>query len=139
AECRKDNANLVKIESHAETNWLKVFAGSLDRPWIGANDRAREGDWRWVGDNSKLTFKNWYPGMPDNTRNEDCAHIYPGWKWNDGSCSSGKQFICEKEGRVLGRNRWCWPGNCGNNNYAKDCQCVSPSFTTVVDDKPITM
>ncbi|XP_069134358.1 uncharacterized protein [Argopecten irradians] len=44
---------------------------------------------------------------------------------SDITCS---QWTCSWE------DRWCWPGNCGNSNYAKDCQCESPSFTTVVDD-----
>ncbi|XP_069134360.1 uncharacterized protein [Argopecten irradians] len=38
------------------------------------------------------------------------------------------------KGTCSWEDRWCWPGNCGNSNYAKDCQCESPSFTTVVDD-----
>ncbi|XP_021374355.1 uncharacterized protein LOC110463804 [Mizuhopecten yessoensis] len=31
-------------------------------------------------------------------------------------------------------DRWCWPGSCGSDNYARDCRCDSESFTTVFDD-----
>lgn len=87
---------LATITTTGENNFI------LDRvsgtAWIGASDRATEGDWRWVtgpeaaqngGAGRRLTdgFTNWAPGEPNNSGDEDYAHMMdwsnPAGQWND--------------------------------------------------------
>jgi hypothetical protein len=66
--------------------------------WIGANDREIEDDWIWESDKSKLLFKNWHDGEP-NDSNEDCVHMKLAnsqYKWNDNECYNLFLYICEK-------------------------------------------
>lgn len=67
--------------------------------WIGAHDFVSEGRFVWEADNASLTFTDWYPGEPNNSRNkEDCACMNPTitYRWNDNSCSKTFYYICEK-------------------------------------------
>ena len=68
--------------------------------WIGANDHAREGQYRWVSDDSRVSFTEWDKYQPDNyANNEDCAQIWNrsnGYQWNDLTCTSRINFLCEK-------------------------------------------
>ena len=56
--------------------------------WIGATDKANEGDWRWI-DGTKLssTYSNWNSGEPNDSSGEDyCQYYISGstkGKWND--------------------------------------------------------
>jgi hypothetical protein len=68
--------------------------------WIGANDKAKEGQYRWVSDDSNVAFTKWDRNQPDDIfNNEDCVEIWKrsnGYKWNDGTCTSRMNFMCEK-------------------------------------------
>uniref|UniRef100_A0A8C7GX86 C-type lectin domain-containing protein n=1 Tax=Oncorhynchus kisutch TaxID=8019 RepID=A0A8C7GX86_ONCKI len=72
------------------------------RVWIGLNDSVKEGTWKWV-DGTPLTTRYWYSKQPDNAGpngDEDCAEIHkdqsPLKAWNDMSCDSKLNWICEK-------------------------------------------
>jgi collectin sub-family protein 12 len=70
--------------------------------WIGLTDADREGDFKWVDDNSRISFSDWCPPQPDNGGNkEDCTHIYAKWeyKWNDLNCLTPVKYICEEKKR----------------------------------------
>ena len=49
--------------------------------WLGATDRQREGDFKWIDAEAKLenlTITNWRQGEPNNGNgnvNEDCVNI----------------------------------------------------------------
>ncbi|XP_021339975.1 perlucin-like protein [Mizuhopecten yessoensis] len=95
--CQSHESNLVKVETLEENLWLKTFATLSDYPWIGANDREKEGDWRWISDNSTVEFSDWGRAEPSNTGgNEHCAQIIT--QWNDQVCTMPYGIICEKEG-----------------------------------------
>jgi len=67
--------------------------------WIGANDIAKEDNWVWESDKSKLFFNDWHVGEPNNVLNEDCSEIRwhnPLYKWNDVPCQHHNLYICEK-------------------------------------------
>ena len=68
--------------------------------WIGANDIDIEDDWIWESDKSKLLFRDWHVGEPNNNNNdEDCGIMRLDnslYRWNDGSCKNIKLYICEK-------------------------------------------
>jgi len=50
-------------------------AGGVAYVWLGANDAATEGSWRWAKDDSSLSYMNWGSGAlgsePDNYSNQD--------------------------------------------------------------------
>jgi C-type mannose receptor len=68
--------------------------------WIGLTDTDTEGLFKWVDDNSRATFTDWYQSQPDNGGNiEDCVHFKAIWnmQWNDRGCLSTEKSICEKK------------------------------------------
>lgn len=95
------NYDLVKINNYAEEYWLHYQEESRGggRWWIGANDRSKEGVWRWSVDNHLLGYTNWDAGEPNNYGSgEDCA--VDGWSggtWRDVKCSLYRRYICESE------------------------------------------
>ncbi|MDE0323153.1 MAG: sigma-70 family RNA polymerase sigma factor [Candidatus Poribacteria bacterium] len=78
-----EGAHLVTINDEAEQNWLQIVFGSQPS-WIGLNDIAQEGEWRW--DNGEpLTYTNWGFQEPNDTSNgnEDCVIMGPSGEWED--------------------------------------------------------
>ncbi|EAT43934.2 AAEL004679-PA [Aedes aegypti] len=70
-----------------------IYNKSWTSVWIGANDRAKEGEFVWQPTGQKVKYSNWRIKMPDNyLGNENCVHIFysPGFrfKWNDWPCTS---------------------------------------------------
>uniref|UniRef100_A0A671UBI8 C-type lectin domain-containing protein n=1 Tax=Sparus aurata TaxID=8175 RepID=A0A671UBI8_SPAAU len=110
--CRRDGADLVKIESEDEQSFLiqKVkdkMVEDEDKFWIGLTDSVTEGTWLWTDGsplNKSLTF--WARGQPDNWKGEnadgeDCVRMAEisrlGLKgWFDKSCTAPQKRICEK-------------------------------------------
>ncbi len=90
---------LATLTSQAESDFSGEQANGTG--WIGASDAAVEGEWRWVtGPESGTVFWNglaggstpnyafWNSGEPNNSGNEDYAHIThpnvnPNGSWND--------------------------------------------------------
>lgn len=68
--------------------------------WIGANDIAKEGNWIWESDKSKLFFSDWHVGEPNTGgANEDCVKIRWAislYRWNDARCEKLNLYISEK-------------------------------------------
>lgn len=84
--------HLVTMNNQTEnsyvTNNFGRFGGTNHQLWIGFNDVATEGTFRWSsGETSAFTF--WAPGEPNNAlTGEDFAAIYPpghpqAGRWND--------------------------------------------------------
>lgn len=126
ARCAAEGMHLVWVESAAENvalvSAVEASGASVDRVWIGAADRAEEGEWTWVsgwtaagtpfwsglsaeeGGVSVLgRYANWAALRPNAGvgSTEDCATITldrtglePG-TWNDDVCSGTSPFICE--------------------------------------------
>lgn len=87
---------LITLTSAAEQAFYIAAFGAVDG-WIGANDRAVEGEWRWAdgpeagvlfwegGPSGTVTgFASWNVGEPNNVGagGEDVAH-FQGGLWND--------------------------------------------------------
>ena len=103
ADCRSAGAHLVKVTSQEELDYLfftfvkPLHSGSA---WIGLN--LKEGSFYWT-DNSKLQYKNWNYGEPNNFNgNEHCVEIYVNnGRWNDIPCFYKRPYVCEKGNVVI--------------------------------------
>ncbi|XP_062384391.1 C-type lectin domain family 4 member E-like isoform X2 [Sardina pilchardus] len=106
--CITLGGHLIIVNNQEEQNFLAAQAKGVSH-WIGLNDRAVEGQWRWV-DNISLNETGaifWYkrsdPNQadePDNWKKEDplgenCASIYLTADWHDNSCKTNYPFVCE--------------------------------------------
>ncbi|KAK5621544.1 hypothetical protein CRENBAI_001598 [Crenichthys baileyi] len=100
-DCRTRGADLVVINNKNEQTFLSTFAER--HTWIGLNDKETERSWKWV-DATPITLTFWANNQPDNGGGEpkwgeeDCVHVKPEENslWNDRSCSTSLQWICEK-------------------------------------------
>ncbi|GAB6032983.1 Fc fragment of IgE, low affinity II, receptor for (CD23) [Chamberlinius hualienensis] len=66
--------------------------------WLGATDAGVEGKWIWISNNSSMIYKDWNPGEPSNTNNnENCleATAWSNWRWNDAWCLKKQPYICQ--------------------------------------------
>uniref|UniRef100_A0A673Y110 C-type lectin domain-containing protein n=1 Tax=Salmo trutta TaxID=8032 RepID=A0A673Y110_SALTR len=102
-DCLERGADLVIINSDKEQEFLfNLNKGT----WIGLTDSVTEGTWRWVDGTPLTNPRYWYQPQPDNGGGlakygeEDCVHIQqhqsPLEAWNDLSCDSKLNWICEK-------------------------------------------
>lgn len=84
------------------------YGGAL---WLGLTDEAEEGVWRWV-DGSLLTYSRWHPGEPNNSGNEDFAHVWDGGRttWNDLPGSSALPYLLERGTTALASLSWTQSG-----------------------------
>ena len=74
-----------------------AFLGSV---WLDATDSAREGTYRWMATNERLSYTNWRPGEPSASGNpgEDCVVMYSSdGEWNDVGCGSRRSSACEMD------------------------------------------
>lgn len=85
-----DQATAVAVAAAAR-------ARSRGRWWIGLDDRATEGAFRWPG-GAVPGYTRWHRGEPDNsTCNQDCAVIDTERKgeWYDTHCGQPLPFVCQ--------------------------------------------
>jgi hypothetical protein len=97
-------AHLVSVTT-AEEHGLAFEMIGARSVWMGASDRALEGEFRWVTGEPML-FTAWAPGEPNNgapsTTPENCAILLnddatrPG-TWDDRACGSTRAYLCERE------------------------------------------
>jgi len=69
---------------------------SRDHGWsvhIGFTDKSHESEWGW-SDGSRVIFKNWARGEPNNYQNEDCGALLHNGYWNDEDCTVKATFLC---------------------------------------------
>lgn len=117
SSCQAQGMRLAWLESKAENDavWAKVSAiQSVAEVWIGATDRATEGDWSWDGQGGVQfwdggangspvdgAFVAWAADTPNNSQvtspdGEDCAALLmTGGTWGDRTCSIKYAYLCE--------------------------------------------
>ena len=102
AGCRDVGYELATIDGAEEQAfvWDKASAGGEAGYWIGINDVASEGDYRW-SDGTPVTFTAWFEGQPNDGAagaSEDCGFMTRDLDgaWSDGTCSLSFGAICER-------------------------------------------
>jgi hypothetical protein len=93
AQCQAIGADLAVITSAADNAFFTSVLG-MNEAFVGANDRAVEGTFRWV-DDSVLTYTNWRTGEPSNGGGgyqEDCIILQGQLDgvWDDRPCDSSE-------------------------------------------------
>ena len=88
--------SLAVVQSESENEILRSLVGGSD-VWIGANDKASEMNWVWVG-GGEWVYENWRSGEPNNSGNEDCAVLQgnQGGRWDDRPCAQSFPYLCER-------------------------------------------
>ena len=96
AKCKSEGADLVKISSTAENNFVANNKKSSNA-WLGLR-RGSDHKFYWT-DGTRVVFTSWGRGEPnDSGGSEDCGHMWNRrrTKWNDAQCSNRWTYVCEK-------------------------------------------
>ncbi|XP_052776852.1 brevican core protein-like isoform X2 [Mya arenaria] len=99
--CRMFGGTLAEARTTAERDYITSVVKHHSRKyWIGLNDLSLEDEWRWIGSGKLAVATLWYPGQPDNDKNnENCVYTdgsHDG-KWIDEQCPDHfNYYICEK-------------------------------------------
>ena len=83
-------------------SWLRTAVdgagGSGLGYWIGFNDAAVEGTFRWTN-SVAAAYTNWSAGQPSNGGgNEDYSEVLATGSWNDANTSATRIYVIEMEG-----------------------------------------
>jgi len=108
AGCGNLQGQLVQIDSESENAFVNANRNA-SRVWIGGNNRAVNGTWRWANASSEsgdtfwtggasgrsyfARYANWAAGSPDSS-SAMCASM-SGLTWVAGSCDTNAGFVCE--------------------------------------------
>jgi hypothetical protein len=113
AYCQTGGMTLVRIDNATENTFVLsrgtangVFVTPLFFAYLGSNDQAAEGEWRWVdgtlfwngGTNGSLEpgmYANWDNKSPSTTSIQRCSGMLATGLWQDRSCTALAPFICE--------------------------------------------
>ena len=63
--------------------------------WLGLNDEAAEGDFRWEHDGMTPHFTAWGSSEPNGGTYDNCVMGRSIYTWNDAPCSVSTNVICE--------------------------------------------
>ena len=103
--CQRFGADLVKIESQGETEFINAtWMSSLEKMWIGLNDLEVQSVWKWSEGTSLGVYSNWGHRKLSNWKNQDCVVIARGFigadffdaQWNNVACGRTYSYVCEK-------------------------------------------
>ena len=91
--CMNQGATLATINSYAD--WSRsVWAHPGATVWIGLNDAAVEGTWRWDSNDAVTAYMRWDGGEPNNAGNEDYTHQKVNGLWNDVPTTVSARSLC---------------------------------------------
>ncbi|CAC5361412.1 MRC [Mytilus coruscus] len=101
-KCKEIGGYLVKIDDSSENSWVqqRISKSKKTHYWLGITDVVN-GDWRWIYDQTQLSYKNFISGRPlptsnSNSANYNCIIMYYGnGGWRDHPCNSGFPYVCE--------------------------------------------
>lgn len=91
---------LMKLKKCTISNFINECLQTVAY-WIDFTDIGTEGKWVTLS-TGKSEYTRWQSGQPDNYRgNQNCAYNIKG-SWDDHSCKSTYQVLCEASGTL-----WC--------------------------------
>jgi len=98
--CAARGEALARIDDEAQRRALhdalvpRRAGHTTERWWIGLDDRAEEGKFRWLAPDS--AFTSWQRGEPDNSGcNQDCVVVdIDNGRWADTHCLEHRPFVC---------------------------------------------
>uniref|UniRef100_A0A8C1JDR0 C-type lectin domain-containing protein n=1 Tax=Cyprinus carpio TaxID=7962 RepID=A0A8C1JDR0_CYPCA len=93
--CLNHGGNLASVHNNKEHAFIKNLVSSSKPFWIGGYDAVSEGTWFW-SDGSKMNFRLWNAGEPNNSVEEHCIEANYGGLgyWNDQQCGDQLSFVC---------------------------------------------
>ncbi|XP_077968826.1 uncharacterized protein LOC120335095 isoform X2 [Styela clava] len=103
--CEGLGGYLAKVDNERMTTVINSafdIRGGDDTFYIGGNDIANEGDWRWQDGTDVIMkeetgYQNWKWNQPNNVGNEDCLVVgRQTYEWVDTSCDGNFYYICQK-------------------------------------------
>ena len=101
AVCETVGGGLANVGDMTENDFLDANISGAN-PWIGGDDRATEGSWRWADgsvfyeDSTSLLYARWNGGEPNNSGDEDCIELLADTGfWNDAKCGDSRAYWCE--------------------------------------------
>jgi len=89
-KCDSMGGFLAEPRSEYETDNVMSVINSNASYWIGITDHGEEGNFRWLSDDSEVTYSNWGKNEPNNHGgNQNCAQlwVYRDHQWDDQQCS----------------------------------------------------
>lgn len=104
--CGKYRANLLSIESVAETNnvngYIQLYTSGSNDWWTSGSNDNDNGDWVWYGTDSKIYYENVCTTQDPNPSPETnhCIALSSkcGHAWVTADCTSKDlKYICEKD------------------------------------------
>jgi PKD repeat protein len=99
SNCESKGSHLVTIGSAEENQVVTNLMIYGSWTWIGFTDQETEGEWVWIT-GEPVTYTNWGSGEPNNSGNEDYAHIWlweGTWNDNDNGNRYPMSYVCEYE------------------------------------------
>ena len=94
--CENLGGTLAMVKSLKENAFIHSKKPSGTNYWIGFNDIATEGSFKWPDESSANAFTYWDSGEPNNGNgDEDCVTYWGGDRWNDYKCSNLLPAVCE--------------------------------------------
>eukprot|EP01084_Bolivina_argentea_P254609 428066_1 len=78
-------------DNQAIKNYCNARHGTVDKCWIGINDKQTEGIWKWSS-GWPVSYNNWAIGQPNNYNNQDCVQTEHG-KWSDWGCQDSNVYV----------------------------------------------
>ena len=100
ANCNTYGYELLTINDASENSWADSTADtySTQKWWIGLNDRASEGSFRWASGES--VGYELAPGGAEQLRRQRGLHavqpVPPSQTWNDEPCNAAFRAVCEE-------------------------------------------
>ena len=102
--CQNIDSSLLEIDSNEEVQFIRDTYTGKYVIWVGAHDRAQQGQFVWQHSKQPVQKDLWAQGEPDNYRgNQHCVYmlgIFEG-KLYDDTCSYRRYFVCEKNMKIF--------------------------------------
>ena len=90
--CEQRGGFLAEPRSEAIVYVITQFFDFHAPFFIGLQDTAHDGVFRWQTDNAALSFDDWDEGQPDNGGH--CVQVNTNYYWGDCSCTEKLNYLC---------------------------------------------